>query len=35
MEGRSPAVSGLTFTHRDADEKKFRVLCRSTPASAR
>jgi hypothetical protein len=24
MEGRSPAVSGLPFTHRAADEKKFR-----------
>ena len=28
MEGRSPAVSGLTFTHRAADEKKFPALCR-------
>jgi hypothetical protein len=26
--GRS-AVSGLTFTHRDVDEKKFSALCRS------
>ena len=31
MEGRSPAVSGLTFTHRAADEKKFPALCRSAP----
>jgi len=31
MEGRSPTVSRLTFTHREADEKKFPVLCRSTP----
>jgi hypothetical protein len=28
-EGRSPAVSGLTFTRRDTDEKKFPALCRS------
>ena len=28
MENRSPAMSGLTFTHRAADEKKFPALCR-------
>jgi hypothetical protein len=31
MEGRSLAVSVLTFTHRAADEKKFPALCRSAP----
>jgi hypothetical protein len=33
-EGRSPAVSGLTFTHREADEKKFPALCRRVVDSA-
>ena len=28
MESRSPAESGLTFTRRAADEKKFPALCR-------
>ena len=31
MEGRTPVVSGLTLTHRAADEKKFPTLCRSAP----
>jgi len=30
----SPGVSGLTFTHRDADEKKFPALCRRTAATS-
>jgi hypothetical protein len=33
MEGSHPAVSGLTFTDRDADEKKFPALCRTTPTT--
>ena len=32
MKGRSPVVSGLAFTHRDADEKKFPALCRPAPS---
>ena len=35
MGHRTPAVSGLTFTRRDADEKKFPALCRYFPTRYR